>query len=156
MMEVASVGGTANGKSAGGESKNGGLAALLGGSKNKNKNKGKGKNTNMLGSLFGGGKGKSKASKGSNNMLSSLTALLGGKVSNSRYAEEEIAAAWLENYLRVHKPDGEENESPLAADVMATRIVNAEHDVAAPPPSTETTAPRSVAMGARTSFRASE
>jgi hypothetical protein len=151
MMEVASVGGTANGKIAGGESKNGGLAALLGG--NKNKNKGKGKNTNMLGSLFGGGKGKSKASKGSNNMLSSLTALLGGNGANSRFAQEKVAAAWLENYLRIHKPDGEENESPLASDVRATRTVNTGQVVAAPPPSTEATAPRSAAMGSRTSFR---
>jgi hypothetical protein len=160
MMEVASFGGTGNGKNTGGENKNS-LAALLGGNKNKNKNKGKGKgkgkgrNSNPLISLLGGGKGKSKASKSSNNLLSSLTSLLGGKGGNARLAEEEIAAAWLDNYLRIHRPDAQENATPLAADVMAARAVEVEQDVLAPPPSTETTAPRSAAMGARTSFRAS-
>jgi hypothetical protein len=151
MMEVASFGGTANGKA--GDSENGGLAALLGGNKNKNTGKGKGKNSNILSSLLSGGKSKSKASNSSNSVLSGLAALLGGKGATARLAEEEVAAAWLENYLRIHNPDDEKIERSLAADVMATRTVNAEQDVAAPPPSTETTAPRSMAMGSRASFR---
>jgi hypothetical protein len=120
---------------------------------NKNKGKGRNKNSNMLSGLFGGGKGKSKAGQGSNNMLSSLTALLGGKGANVRLPEEEIGAAWLENYLRLHKPEAQ--ETPLVADVMATRTVDTQQDVNAPPPSTETTAPRSIAMGSRASFRVS-
>jgi hypothetical protein len=152
-MEVASVGGASTGQSAGGKGKSNPLAALMGGNKNKNKGKGKSKNSNALSSLFGGGKGKSKASKGSNNVLSSLTALLGGKGANARLPEEEIAAAWLENYLRLHKPEPE--EKLLAADVMAARTISTEKERNAPPPSTETTAPRSAAMGARTSFRVS-
>jgi hypothetical protein len=153
-LEVASVGGTANGQSASGQNKNGGLAALLGGNKNKGKGKGKGKNSNMLSGLFGGGKGKAKA-KGSN-MLGSLTALLGGKGANARLAEEEIATAWLENYLRLHRPDAEE-DNRLAADVMATRAVHTEQDGnAAPPPSEDVTPPRSAAMGSRSSFRVSQ
>jgi hypothetical protein len=150
----------------------------MGGGKGKGKGKGKGtgkgKDNNMLsslGSLFGGGgKGKAKSSKSQNNMLSSLASLLGGKGGNSRLPEEEIATAWLDNYLRLHKPEAEDDSTDSqddaigeinyrpAADVMSTRGVNMQQDgnAAAPPPGTESTAPRSAAMGARTSFRVSK
>jgi hypothetical protein len=159
-MEVASVGGTTNGQNTGAKSKSGGLASLMGGGKGK----GKGKENNMLsslGSLFGGGgKGKAKSSQSQSNMLSSLASLLGGKGGKSKFPEEEIATAWLDNYLRLHKPEAEEDSKinyPSALDVMTARGVTVQQDgnVAAPPPDTESTAPRSAAMGARTSFRVS-
>jgi hypothetical protein len=162
-MEVASVGGTSDGQSKGGQNNLlDGLGSLLGG--------------------FSGGNGKGKSKGSQNNILGSLASLFRGKKGTSRSTEFGIATAWLENYLRHLNPGtvedstsfeddslGKMDYSPTsvsetnaasyhenAADTRQRSIeMQPDAKAAAPPPSTETNAPRSAAMGSRTSFRVS-